>query len=283
MIQSEEQKIVTSDGRSISATFYTPDETKGAILIAPAMGVSQKYYLAFASWLASKGFLVATFDYFGMGLSRSGDLRDTHVTITDWAKRDCSAMIEALADRSSGKPFYWLGHSLGGQILGLIPNSEHISKAITIASGSGYWLENAGSLKWKVWWLWFVVAPLVTRLYGYFPGKRLGKVGDLPRGVIQQWRKWCLHPEYMVGVEGETVRQQYHSIMTPITSFSFTDDELMSEKNINSLHGFYTHSPKNMIRITPAEIGSSRIGHFGFFKEKFKTALWESHLLPVLE
>jgi len=63
------------------------------------------------------------------------------------------------------------------------------------------------------------------KIYGYFPGRRLRKVGDLPKGVMYQWRKWCLNPDYVVGYEGEATRESYGEVVTPISSFSFTDDE----------------------------------------------------------
>lgn len=283
-IQIEVLEVTTKNQYQLSATFYSPvSEMKGAILIVPAMAVTQNYYKSFAAWLAKQGYMVATFDYFGTGLSLSGHLRDTSVTITDWGSCDCVAMVEAIADRAAGKPVYWVGHSLGGQILGLVPNHNHITKAFTIACGSGYWSENVPSLKWKAWWLWFIVAPIAIKLYGYFPGKRLRKVGDLPKGVMNQWRLWCLHPEYMVGVEGDKIRKKYSSFKIPITSFSFTGDELMSEKNINSLHGFYTASQKTMSRLSPEDINVKHIGHFGFFKAKFEKSLWEDYLLPELQ
>ncbi len=122
----------------------------------------------------------------------------------------------------------------------------------------------------------------MTRLYGYFPGKRLRKVGDLPRGVMEQWRRWCLDPEYMVGAEGEAVRAQFAAVETPITSLSFEDDEMMSARNTESLHAFYRSSPCRMNRIAPEEVGASRIGHFGFFKPRFTESLWQTYLLPEL-
>lgn len=247
------------------------------------MGVTQKYYAPLATWLAKQGFMVATFDYYGIGLSKTGHLRDTNVDIIDWANCDCASMVEAVTVRVAAKPLYWIGHSLGGQILGLVPNHKYINKAVTIACGSGYWPENAPSLKWRAWWLWYILAPLATGLFGYFPGKRLRKVGNLPKGVMYQWRRWCLHPEYLVGVEGENIREKYSSVNIPITSFSFTDDKFMSEKSINSLHGFYTASQKSMNRLSPEDVGVKHIGHFGFFKAKFEKSLWQDYLLSELQ
>lgn len=280
-------KIATRDGVEIAATFYEPKEkAKGAVLVAAAMSAPQSYYKPFAEWLSREGYLVATFDYRGTGESREDGFRHTlrgyKADILDWANLDCGAVIEALSERAPRLPLYWVGHSLGGQILGFVPNRERIAKAITVATGSGYWLENAPALKRRAWWLWFFVAPVVTALFGYFPGAKLRKVGDLPKGVIQQWRRWCLDPEYAVG-DGEHVRAQYAAVRTPIVSLSFADDELMSARNIESIHGFYVNAPCTMKRIAPRDIGARRIGHFGFFRREFSDSLWRAHLLPELE
>ncbi|MDR2186736.1 MAG: alpha/beta fold hydrolase [Azonexus sp.] len=279
----QSSRITTQNGRSVHASFFQPkQEAKAAVLVVPAMGIRQDYYAPFAAWLSNQGYLVATFDYSGTGLSRDGDIRRLRVNIFDWAQCDCDAMIDAVQARVPSRPIYWLGHSLGGQILGLVPNWNRVSKAVTIATGSGYWIENTPDLKWKVWWLWFVVAPLMTRACGYFPGKRLRKVGDLPRGVMDQWRQWCLNPDYVVGAEGQAVREKFAAVSVPITSFSFTDDEMMSARNTESMHGFYTTAPKTMKRIAPQDIGAERIGHFGFFRSRFEDSLWRHQLLPEL-
>jgi predicted alpha/beta hydrolase len=276
------QEIIASDGQSIVAHFFAPErEARGVVLIVPAMGTAQKYYAAFARWLAGQGFLVVTFDYRGTGQSRSGNLREFKADILDWSRLDCSAMIDAATAAAPGKPLYWIGHSLGGQILPFVPNRDRISKAVTVAAGSGYWRENSAPLRWTAWWLWFVVAPLSVRWFGYFPGKRLRKVGDLPGGVMEQWRRWCLSPEYAVGAE-DGARARYAAVATPIVSLSFSDDEFMSARNTESLHGFYVNAPKVMKRFAPEQIGVPRIGHFGFFRPSFEQSLWREHLLPEL-
>jgi predicted alpha/beta hydrolase len=271
--------VRTADGQEIAARFFRPPgEAKGAVLIVPAMGCSQDYYRPFASWLATHGFVVATFDYRGTGLSRPHTLRGFKADILDWAHLDCAAMIDALPER----PLYWIGHSLGGQILGLVPNRQLVKKAVTVATGSGYWRENTPAIRPKAWWLWFVVTPAALALWGYFPGKALRKIGDLPKGVMQQWRRWCLDPEYAIGVEGDEVRAQYAAVRTPIVSLSFSDDEMMSLRNTESIHGFYSGAPRRMKRIAPQDIGARRIGHFGFFRAAYEASLWRQHLLPEL-
>ncbi len=255
-------------------TFEPADAPRAAVVVPSAMGVTQNFYARFAEWLAARGYLAVTFDYRGIGQSAPASLRGFEIDIRDWATQDCVAVIDFVKARAPGVPLYWVGHSLGGQLLGLIPNRGRIDRAITIAAGSGYWRENSWQTRRFVLWLWYVVAPLALRIAGFFPGKRLRMVGDLPRGVMAQWRRWCLNPEYVVGAEGESVRHSYASVRTPLLSLSFTDDEMMSEQGIRSLHRLYTSAPIEYRRIAPRDVGAARIGHFGFFRSQFESTLW---------
>jgi len=277
------RQLDNGNGHSLSSHWFHPaGEARGVVLIVPAMGVEQRFYAAFAQWLAERGFVTVTFDYVGMGLSRQGPLRDLQVDVIGWGRHDCSAMLDAVTAAAGTLPVFWIGHSLGGQILAFFPQHARLAKAITVGSGSGYWLQNTWSLRLYVWWLWYFLVPVVLPLFGYFPGRRLKKVGDLPRGVMTQWQRWCRHPDYAVGAEGETVRRQYAAVRTPIVALSFTDDEFMSLKNTESLHSFYTNATRTMKRLAPQDVGARRIGHFGFFRHRFAETLWAKHLLPEL-
>jgi predicted alpha/beta hydrolase len=57
-------------------------------------------------------------------------------------------------------------------------------------------------------------------------------------------------------------------------SLSFTDDEMMSEQGIRSLHRLYANAPIEYRRIAPRDVGAPRIGHFGFFRSQFESTLW---------
>lgn len=252
------------------------------MLIAGAMGVAQEYYAAFARWLAAEGHLAITFDYRGIGYSRPLRLRGFRADILDWARLDCSAMIDAACARVPGKPLVWIGHSLGGQILAFVPNRHHIAKFVTVACGSGYWRENTTQLRRRALWLWFFLVPVGTALFGYFPGKRLRIIGDLPKGVVRQWRRWCLNSSYAAGAEGEWARAAYASVTTPMVSLSFTDDEFMSGHSIDSLNALYRNVPQTLLRIAPADAGVRHIGHFGFFRESFESTLWRRCIAPEI-
>jgi predicted alpha/beta hydrolase len=267
--------VTTPDGFPLAARLHASRGAPRAVaLVVPAMAVPQGFYAPFARWLAECGFDVLTFDFRGIGDSAPRSLRGFQADILTWAREDAAAMLALARSRAARRPVAWIGHSLGGQILAMTPGNEAISAAITIASGVGYWRENAYPLRYYSWFLWFVAVPVATALCGYFPGRALGMVGNLPRGVIEQWSRWCRDPEYAVGVEGEAMRELYRRPTLPMLSLSFTDDEYMSGQNVSVLHDFYANARRELRRITPRDLGLRRIGHFGFFRPEAGERLW---------
>ena len=266
--------VESKDGTRIAArVFDAGGEPKGSVVIGGAMGVRQEFYTAFAQWLASQGWRVTTFDYRGSGDSAPKSLRGYRADLFDWA-RDYEAVVDRAHAALPARPLYLLGHSLGAQLPGLFANQHKINGLLSVAAGSGYWRENAPQLKRIVPYFWFVLVPLATRLFGYFPGRKLRKVGDLPAGVIMQWRKWCLSPRYSVSAEGEGVRQQYANARFPVHALSITDDELMTLRGTHSLVSLYENAPSQVERVEPAELAVRRIGHFGPFRREQQDKLW---------
>jgi predicted alpha/beta hydrolase len=275
--------VTTPDGFPLAARLHASRGAPRAVaLVVPAMAVPQGFYAPFARWLAECGFDVLTFDFRGIGDSAPRSLRGFQADILTWAREDAAAMLALARSRAARRPVAWIGHSLGGQILAMTPGNEAISAAITIASGVGYWRENAYPLRYYSWFLWFVAVPVATALCGYFPGRALGMVGNLPRGVIEQWSRWCRDPEYAVGVEGEAMRELYRRPTLPMLSLSFTDDEYMSGQNVSVLHDFYANARRELRRITPRDLGLRRIGHFGFFRPEAGERLWPLALAWLL-
>jgi predicted alpha/beta hydrolase len=106
-------------------------------------------------------------------------------------------------------------------------------------------------------------------------------VGDLPKGVMMQWRRWCLHPEYALG-DGAEMRAKFAAVRTRIVALTFQDDEYLSARSMESLQSFYENAPVSIKQITPQDIGLKRVGHFGFFRAQFADSLWRNYLIPEL-
>jgi len=268
------QTLRVDEGTSVAlCVFESEGAARASVVIGGAMGVRQDYYASFAQWLAQQGFRVTTFDYRGHGDSLVGPMREVRADLFDWA-RDYEAVIAAARAALPEQPLYLLGHSLGAQLPGLLRNPGQVDGLLSVAAGSGYWRDNAPRLKRMVPYFWWVLVPLATRLCGYFPGRKLRKVGDLPAGVILQWRRWCLNPTYSVGAEGPEVAQRYGAVRFPVLALSMSDDELMTLRGTQALVNLYSNAPTRVERIAPQDVKALRIGHFGFFREQFRQSLW---------
>jgi len=268
---------VGGDAELVLCEYVPAGSAQASVVIVGAMGVQQGFYAPFARWLAEQGYRVTTFDYRGHGDSLPDTpghtLRGFRADLFDWA-RDYEAVVRAAKDALPEQPLYLIGHSLGAQLPGLFEQPDRVDGLFSVAAGSGYWRDNAPRLRRSVLYFWHVLVPVATRVCGYFPGRSLRKVGDLPAGVIRQWRRWCLHPRYSVGAEGAAVAERYAQARFPLLAWSFTDDELMTLRGTRALVGLYPNAPSEVHTLWPEDVLARRIGHFGMFREHFRTSLW---------
>lgn len=270
----ESPAVQTQDGYKVKVTsFSTSSESRPVVVIAPAMGASQGFYHPLGMWLAEKGWRVICFDYRGLEKEARVHARMQH-SIRTWAEQDANAVLNFAHELAQGNELVWFGHSLGCQLPGAMPDRHKISRIAGAATGTGYWLRGDLSLLPKAMLLWFFLVPVLTPLFGYFPGKRMNVVTDLPKNVIWQWRRWCLNRDYVAGAEGQAVKEQYDQMKIPLDILTFTDDELMSRKNSEDLYRLYPNSVGVHHRTSPAKLGLKKIGHFGFFKRKHQVDLW---------
>jgi predicted alpha/beta hydrolase len=280
MSDGQAHPLTAPDGRALAARVFRPRVApRASLLIAPAMGVPQRVYAPLAGWLRDRGVAVLTLDYRGTGESRDVPLPEERADLLTWAHQDLAAGLAAASALAPDRPRLYLGHSLGGQLFPLVPGAEGVDRSFTVAAGSGWWRHNAPALRRKVWIFWWVAVPLLTPVFGYFPGRRLGMVGDLPAGAVRQWRTWSHHPDYLLGcVPG--ARAAYAAVQTPTTVISFEDDELLSQASVDGLAAALVGAPLSR-RHHPR--GARRIGHFGFFHPEKGPPLWEALLAPQLD
>jgi predicted alpha/beta hydrolase len=267
------------DGRVLRGRWFEPiGRRRGVVVIVPAMATTAAYYATFASWLRDRGFAVLTFDYRGYGASLTGRMNEVENDLVRWAL-DARDALGYAHERADGSPITWLGHSLGGQVL---PFADHtmVDRAINVASGTGYWKHNSPGVRLTAPVLWKVIAPAAIAVAGYFPGKRLRMLGDLPPNVMRQWGRWCMHPDYLLS-ELPQMREEFAKVDLPMVSLSFTDDEMMSSASIRTLDALYTAVDEVRIRYTPAQLGVEHMGHFGFFRDN-QVDLWDDLILPYL-
>ncbi|MGH1563164.1 alpha/beta hydrolase family protein [Mumia sp. DW29H23] len=275
----DEATIPTDDGRTLYGRWFEPvGRPRGVVVVAPAMATDAAYYRHLASWLRDQQLAVLLFDYRGYGWSGSGALADVDADAMRWMLDARDAAAYAI-ERADGLPVTWIGHSLGGQALGVVPH-ERLAGAVLVASGTGTWRYNVASLRWRAPLLWKVIAPVAIAVSGYFPGKRLGVLGDVPPHVMRQWGRWCMQRDYLWSEFPDLVTA-YEEVTTPTVSLSFVDDELLAERSFRDLADRLPNAVVEFLRVSPADHDLRAVGHHGFFR-KDKAALWESLLLPRL-
>jgi predicted alpha/beta hydrolase len=268
--------VTCPDQRQLKVTQFKPDTSSGSIVIASAFGVAQSFYWPLAEYLSEQGYTVYCFDFRGTGSNE--DMISDVFCLSEWATQDLETVLcKALGTE---QPVHLIGHSVGGQILGLAPSSKKLKSAIFIAASAPYWKRwprLADGLKIRV--NAGFILPLVSKLYARFPSQKFGLGNqDLPSNAVRQWASWMGKPDYLFDESFGLNCSAYKEMNIPILSLAFSDDLLAPLENINHLLRYFENADCTIKQIKPKEIGAKHIGHTGFFKEKFKDPLWQDAL-----
>lgn len=271
------------DGYPIAATLFLPRGAKRlAVLINSATAVPRKVYNGFAGYLAKRGCVVLTYDYRGTGDSRqkavTGDSRPKSLvgfkaSMSDWAALDVTAAVMWMRERYQALPLAYVGHSFGGQALGLIPNNIEVSRALLVASQAATWRLMASPERYRVYVAMnFVLLPL-TRVLGYAPGWA-GLGMDLPKGVFEQWTSWVNSPRYLFDDTKLDALKNFATFKGALRALCIADDTWATRPAIELLCSGFTAAKPEVISITPDDAGVKKIGHFGFFRPEHRETLW---------
>jgi predicted alpha/beta hydrolase len=261
-------------GSELGATCWTVPNPQGVVIVHPATAVTQGFYTAFATYLASRGLHVITYDYRGTGRSRPTSLRGLKVTMADWIDADVPAATAWAAQRFPGLPLLAVGHSIGGHALALSPSSARLRAAILVASHAGATRTVRGwAERQRVRFVLGVLSPLLCRLLGYMPGSRLGLGEDLPSGVMLQWAGWCGRPNYFFDDQAMDAARRMAANRLPLQVLSFEDDPWANPVAVEMLVSRLVNARLERRHIAPRAAGLPAIGHMGWFRRR-SAALW---------
>ena len=276
--EARDVAIVTEDGFSLAATLFaprTPASHRRLVVLNSAMGVPRRYYAAFARYLAAHGLHVVTYDYRGIGESRRGPVRALHARLRDWGERDFAAVLKWGEDELGVASPLVVGHSVGGQIVGLAANNARVQKLLLVGSQSGDYRLWPARSRAAALVFWFGVVGPVTRVFGYLPGAVLGGE-SVPGGVAREWSRWARRRGYMVGGKDGARARGFERLTAPILALSFADDGFAPAPAVDALLALYRGAEKVHRHFTPADLGPRGVGHFGFFRSAERERLWPS-------
>ncbi len=277
----ENLSIHCNDGYELSARFY-PHQTTSKhalpILICPATGITKTFYNSYATWLTEQGHDVLVFDFRGIGESLHGPLKQSTASIVQWGQLDIPAAIDTLINKTQAAQVIILGHSAGGQLLGIVPNYNKVAKVVAVSGSTGHVKDLKGRTKLLAPVMFNVIFPIARYTLGYGPTNAIGMGENLPKDVAREWAQFCSKPGYVLNALGKTVQQDFHAqVNCPITAVWSTDDEIATKANVKDLLRLYPNAPTDMIELNPKATGHKAIGHMLMFKSSHKN-LW-----PIIE
>lgn len=270
--------LVAMDGVKLGATLFEPTGTAlGTVVIHGATATPARYYRHFAGFLAAHGVRALSYDYRGIADSRPPHLRGFSADLTAWAKLDAVAAHAFVREHFAGTSVATVGHSFGGQLIGLLDELNDASSAVLVGSQLGYFGHWDGPLnRLRLGLIWRALVPTLTASFGYLPGS-LGIGEPLPRGVAEEWARWCCSPSYLMAHHADA-RQRFARFVRPVLSYSFDDDELAPPRAVSALLAQLSNAPITHRKVAAREFGGSPIGHFGFFRARFASSLWHEAL-----
>lgn len=182
MIKQESLFVPLVDCELHLRRIFNPDRKGQAVFFLHGAVENGKIFYTesnkgFAPFLAEHGFDCYVADLRGRGKSRPAITRGHQYGQTEAILEDLPAMLDAIKANNGEYPTYWVAHSWGGVLM----NSyfARFPKAIETVSACVYFgskrsLHNHHPKKYLQGNLiWYGLAPLIAKKYGYLPAKKL--------------------------------------------------------------------------------------------------------------
>lgn len=266
--------ITAADGQVLRATVHAKPGASTWLVVNSAMGVRRRFYRHLAGHLAAQGIGVVTYDYRGMGDSVLDEKRLPSVRLEDWGRRDFPAVLGWLREHHGPARVVVLGHSVGGQFLGIAPEVREVDAIVGVATQSGYWRHWDGLERARVAALWFAGIPLFTAISDRFPSSRLGLGQDIPSGVARQWAEWGRDPDYIRSATVGPQPQFYDDVRCRLRTYLVEGDPLASERALRAWHDWFPNAERELVTLAARNASGRTFGHFGFFDPGVGAGEW---------
>jgi predicted alpha/beta hydrolase len=243
--------------------FGVRDGASRVVVINAAVAIAARFYRHFATGLSKSGYTAVTWDYRGIGASKTERLRGFTATVRDWIFSDMAGVVDWVGAELNPDRIFFIGHSLGGQVAGLLDNSSAIGGMVTMSAQSGHWRLQGAEQKLVVLLHTFVTLPLLSRLFGYMPWGLVGSGENLPKDAALEWAGWCRNRRYILGDETLPL-ERYGQFTAPVLAYSFGDDKWGTPRSVDAMMQAYPNVERR--HVDPGHFDLPRIGHVGYFR-----------------
>lgn len=267
-------KIKCDDNFELAGKLFKQKNIKSCVIIAPATGIRKEFYYAFSRNLAENGFATLTFDNRGIGESKGDSINYSNASLTNWGKLDMTATLEYMKKEFPKRNYHIIGHSAGGQLVGLMNNAKEIKSMFNFGSSSGSLHYSKYPFKLKSYFWLNLYIPISNLIFGHTKSQWVGMGEPLPKNVGKEWTKWCNGKGYVkVDLDTKIKNHLYYDINLNSIWVHAKDDEIANYKNVKDMIRVYTKIDSKILTLSPKEYGFKDIGHMKFFSKKRKE-LW---------
>ncbi|MFT6879456.1 MAG: putative alpha/beta hydrolase, partial [Arcticibacterium sp.] len=205
-------------------------------------------------------------------------LKGCKYEITDWAKQDMNVVLKFLKNKFNDIPLYFLYHSVGGQLIGMVPEINEINGILAIATSSGYAKNMTFSGWFQSFYFFRIVRPCIHLFYGYSKFKFLGIMEDLSIRVTNRWHEWCRRKTSFFDAKNAKKIEnldRFKTLKMPVKVAIATDDSICSIINTEIFwKNVYSHGGIHINWLKPEYFNLKAIGHFDFSRKTSKDKLW---------
>lgn len=279
-----EIEFTASDGVLLRGELLEAKSAKAVVLINPGTATKTRFYRPFSEFLVANGYHVLLWNYRGFGESRTADLAHSDIEYTDIGEFDIPAAISYVKNTFPELPLYCVGHSTGGQQIGLAHNCNELNGLVAVAVSTGYFGSMPSMYKAQAHLFFKVITPISNKLFGYVKAKQLNLMEDLPPKLATEWGQWCKKKDFMFDKKFAQAKPQiknYRRFDFPVHVFTADDDEISTDFNTKRLWQHISSSkPIEFTRYKAADMPKKAVGHFGYFR-RANQQVWQDILAQL--
>lgn len=180
-------QFTAADGVTLNGFVIEANNPKAVVLLNPGTATKTHFYRPFAEFLAEHGFHVMLWNYRGFCISRTESIARSDIEYTHIGERDISAAIQHAKTLYPDLPLLCVGHSTGGQQVGLAENCNALQGLVAVAVSTGYFGTMPLAYRLQAHFFFKLFTPVSVALSGYVQAKRFNLMEDLPPKLAKEW------------------------------------------------------------------------------------------------
>ncbi|WP_338054075.1 alpha/beta fold hydrolase [Streptomyces spiramenti] len=242
----------------------------------PATGAKASYHWRSASHLADAAFRAVAAGHRGIG--RSGPagggraLRSLPVRCHQWGTPDLVAVLGRARRTAPEDRLVVVGHSLGGFATCLAPRVPEVSRLLLVGAQHAHWADPRRHGRLDTLRRRHVAMPALTPACGYFPGRRLGRTEELPRGVAFDRARGRADFARTMGRADRDALRRAATLDLDVLAVAAGDDLFATNGATERTPARPTSARVQRWVVEPDDHGLGPIGHPGLFHDCFRPA-----------